>query len=697
MADGKWDEKFKAFLKQYYWEDILHLGNEYPEQRSIVVDFSDLEIFDRELADELLEHPDEVIPSAENALQQIDLPIDKTLDDVHVQFIKIPNKIPIRDIRSKNLLKFIAIEGMVRKATEVRPKIIDAAFLCMRCENVTHRPQTENKFDEPKFCESETCGKSGPFKILIDQSTFLDSQKLQVQESPENLKGGTQPQSLDIDVDDELAGHATPGIRLIINGILRSHQRTLREGKSTTYDLVLHANSIEYIDTEFDELDISPEDEEEILKLSRDPEIYNNIIKSIAPSIYGYEDIKEALVMQLFSGVPKNLPDGSRVRGDIHMLLVGDPGIAKSQLLRYMVKLAPRGVFASGKSASSSGLTAAAVKDDLGDGRWTLEAGALVMADMGIAAIDEMDKMRTEDKSALHEAMEQQTISVAKAGIIATLKSRCALLGAANPKYGRFDRYEGIAQQINMPPALMSRFDLIFVLLDTPDETKDMKIAQHILKAHHAGEMSEQRINVPHTEITQEDVDSKMEIILPKIDPDIMRKYVAYARKNIYPIMEKEAHEHLLDFYMDLRKMGEGKDAPVPVTARQLEALVRLSEASARVRLSNIATIDDARRTTQIVHSCLKQVGVDPDTGAFDVDVLTTGTSKSQRDKIKIMKDIIRMVGERHSGGKAPLDEIYNEAEAEQIDRGHAEELISKMRRTGDVLSPDNAHLRLIR
>jgi replicative DNA helicase Mcm len=330
----------------------------------------------------------------------------------------------------------------------------------MRCEHIINRPQIGTKFDEPKFCESETCGKSGPFKILLDLSTFIDSQKLQVQESPENLKGGTQPQSLDIDVDDDLAGHSTPGARAIINGVLRSNQRTTREGKSTTYDIVLQANSIEYIDTEFNELDISLEEEEEILKLSRDPEIYNNIIKSIAPSIYGYEDIKEALALQLFSGVPKNLPDGTRVRGDIHMLLVGDPGIAKSQMLRYMVKLAPRGVFASGKSASSSGLTAAAVKDDLGDGRWTLEAGALVMADMGIAAIDEMDKMHSDDRSALHEAMEQQTISVAKAGIIATLKSRCALLGAANPKYGRFDRYEGIAQQINMPPALLSRFDL---------------------------------------------------------------------------------------------------------------------------------------------------------------------------------------------------------------------------------------------
>ena len=696
MVNGMWDEKFKAFLKQYYWEDILHLGNEYPEQRSVVVNFSDLEVFDRELADKLLEHPDDVMPSAENALREIDLPIDVTLDNAHVQFTNIPNRIPIRDLRSKDLLKFISIEGMIRKVTEVRPRITDAAFLCMRCEHVINRPQIGAKFDEPKFCESETCGKSGPFKILIDLSTFIDSQKLQVQESPENLKGGTQPQSLDIDVDDDLAGHSTPGARVIINGVLRSNQRTTREGKSTTYDIILQANSIEYIDTEFNELDISLEEEEEILKLSSDPEIYNNIIKSIAPSIYGYEDIKEALAMQLFSGVPKNLPDGTRVRGDIHMLLVGDPGIAKSQMLRYMVKLAPRGVFASGKSASSSGLTAAAVKDDLGDGRWTLEAGALVMADMGIAAIDEMDKMHPDDRSALHEAMEQQTISVAKAGIIATLKSRCALLGAANPKYGRFDRYEGIAQQINMPPALLSRFDLIFLLLDTPDVTRDMNIATHIVNAHRAGEMSEQRINLPTSTVTANQVDVKMGVILPEIDPDIMRKYIAYARKNVYPILENNAHSHLIDFYMSLRKMGEGTNSPVPVTARQLEALVRLTEASARVRLSNVATIDDAIRTTRIVYSSLKQVGIDPDTGMFDVDVLTSGTSKSQRDKIKIIKDIIRAVGSQNPGGKAPLEDIFIEAEKEQIDRVHAEELITKMKRKGDLLKPDEAHVRLI-
>ena len=696
MVNGNLDEKFKEFLKQYYWDEILHLGNEYPEQRSIVVDFSDLEVFNRELADKLLEYPDDIIPSAESALQQIDLPIDITLADAYIQFVNVPNKIAIRDLRSKNLLTFVAIEGMVRKATEVRPKIIDAAFFCMRCENITHRPQSGGKFDEPKFCEGETCGKSGPFKILIDQCTFLDSQSLQVQESPENLKGGKQPQSLDIDVDDDLAGHSTPGARVIINGILRSNQRTTREGKSTTYDLVLHANSIEYIDTAFDELDITPEEEVEIIQLSRDPEIYNNIIKSIAPSIYGYEDIKEALALQLFSGVPKNLPDGTRVRGDIHMMLIGDPGIAKSQLLRYMVKIAPRGVFASGKSASSSGLTAAAVKDDRGDGRWTLEAGALVMADMGIAAVDEMDKMSTDDKSALHEAMEQQTISVAKAGIIATLKSRCALLGAANPKYGRFDRYEGLAQQINMPPALLSRFDLIFVLLDTPEVSKDLKIAKHILNAHRAGQMSEQRINLPSSTVSVGDVESRMGAILPEIEPELMRKYIAYARKNVFPIIEENALTHLVDFYMGLRSMGDGTDSPIPVTARQLEALVRLSEASARIRFSNTITMDDARRTTEIVLSSLRQVGVDPDTGQLDVDVLSCGTSKSQRDKIKTMKDIILMIAGRNPGNKAPLEDIYIAAENEQIDRDSAEGLIAKMRRIGDLLKPDEAHVRLV-
>ncbi len=697
-TESKWNEKLTKFFKDYYWNEILQLANEYPDLRSLTVDFTDIEKFDRELSKEFLDHPGELVEAAEAALKEIDLPVEKDFEQAHVRIIKVPNRVPIRDLRSKHLARFVAIEGMIRKATEVRPRITKAAFQCLRCGHITLVEQNSFKFEEPYGgCEEETCGKKGPFKVLIEESTFVDAQKLQVQESPENLKGGSQPQSLEVDAEDDLTGDVTPGDRVLINGILISRQRTLRDGKSTFYDLVLEANSIEKLDKDYDELEITPEDEEQILELSRDPEIYGKIIGSIAPSIYGYEDIKEALALQLFSGVVKNLPDGSRTRGDIHMMLVGDPGIAKSQLLRYVVKLSPRGVFASGRSASASGLTAAAVKDDLNDGRWTIEGGALVMADMGIAAVDEMDKMRTEDKSALHEAMEQQTISIAKAGIIATLKSRCALLGAANPKYGRFDRYEGLAEQINMPPALLSRFDLIFVLLDTPNHAMDNKIATHILQSHYAGELFEQRQKLPGCNISEEFVEAELEVIEPDIDAEIMRKYVAYARKNVYPAMEDDTRMYLINFYTDLRKTGEGKNTPVPVTARQLEALVRLSEASARVRLSNKVTLEDAKRTIRIVMNCLKNVGVDPETGALDADIIATGTSKNQRDKIKLLRDIIKKVSEKHTQGKAPLEEVYSEAEKEYgIDRAHAEEHISKMRQRGDLFAPDKDHVKIV-
>jgi replicative DNA helicase Mcm len=698
-TESKWDEKLKRFFKDYYWNEILQLANEYPDQRSLSVDFTDIEKFDRELSKDFLEHPGELIKAAEAALKEIDLPVEKILDQAHVRIIRVPNRIPVRELRSKHLSRLIAIEGMIRKATEVRPRITKAAFQCLRCGHLTIVEQNSFKFEEPfAGCENETCGKKGPFKVVIEDSTFIDAQKLQIQESPENLKGGSQPQSLEVDSEDDLTGNITPGDRVIINGILKSRQRTLKDGKSTFYDLVLEANSIEQLDRDFDELEITAEDEEKILELSRDPAIYDKIISSVAPSIYGYEDIKEALTLQLFSGVVKNLPDGSRIRGDIHVMLVGDPGIAKSQLLRYVVKLSPRGVFTSGRSASASGLTAAAVKDDLNDGRWTIEGGALVMADMGIAAVDEMDKMKSEDKSALHEAMEQQTISIAKAGIIATLKSRCALLGASNPKYGRFDRYESIAEQISMPPALLSRFDLIFILQDTPNHTLDSKIANHILQSHYAGELFEQRQKLPDSHITEDFVEAEMEIIEPIIDPEIMRKYVAYARKNVFPVMKDNARDRLRTFYTELRSTGEGKDTPVPVTARQLEALVRLSEASSRVRLSNIITLEDAERTIRIVMNCLKNVGIDPDTGALDADIIASGTSMSQRNKIKILKDVIRKVCEKYPGNEgAPLEEVYAEAENHRIDRVHAEGTIKKMATEGELFRPKPDRIKVVK
>ncbi|MCE8424361.1 MAG: minichromosome maintenance protein MCM [Candidatus Methanoperedens sp.] len=686
-----WEE----FLKSYYWEKILDLAKDYPEKRSLNIQFFDLEQFDMELARELIEHPESVLKHANEALLALDLPSDVVFVNTHIRIIDLPELTQIRDLRSININRFIAVAGLIRKATEVRPKILNAAFKCKRCDHVTFMPQGEGKFVEPFECENDVCGRKGPFKLIHEESEFIDAQKLRIQESPDELRGGEQPQTLDVDVDDDLAGIVAPGDRVVITGILRSYQRNTQQGKSTFFDLVLDGISIEIEDKEFEDIEISKEEIDEIITMGKDPAIYDNVIHSIAPSIYGYEEVKEAMALQLFSGVAKSLPDGTHIRGDFHILLVGDPGVAKSQLLRYDVKLAPRGIYTSGKSSTSAGLTAAAVKDEFGDGRWTLEAGALVLADMGLACVDELDKMESEDRSSLHEAMEQQTISIAKAGIMATLKSRCALLGAANPKFGRFDRYEPIAKQINMPPALLSRFDLIFILTDEPSVARDTKIAEHILRAHYAGELAMRREHVLNSGIAIEEITKAMEVIQPVIQADMLRKYIAYTKRNIFPIIQDDARKQLIEFYLGLRKQGEDPNSPVPVTARQLEALIRLAESSARVRLSNVITTEDTARVMRIVMVSLKQVMTDPETGKLDADIINVGMGKSQRDKIKVLRDIIKRLQDEHKGS-APREEILGKAEEAGIKKDAAEDMIQKLKSAGEIIEPSNDRFRVV-
>jgi len=687
---AKWEE----FLRSRYWDDLLELADSYPDERSLKIRFSDIDKFDPDFAEELMENPEQSLEAARAALLELDLPMDVYMDRAHVRIEELPRHFKTRELRSDHIGKLLAIDGLVRTATEVRPKIVSAAFQCQRCGFTFFKEQTGNKFEDQNLkCMNQACDRGGPFKLMLAQSKFVDAQKIRVQESPEELRGGQQPQTLDVELEDDLAGKIFPGDRVIVNGILKSYQRSNpQQGKSTYFDLFHKGISVEMKDQEFEEIDISQDDEEMIMAMSRDPEIYENIRKSIAPSIYGYEDVKEALALQLVSGFEKNLPDGARIRGDIHILLVGDPGIAKSQLLRYMIKISPRGIYTSGKSSTSAGLTATAVKDELGDGRWTIEAGALVLADKGIAAIDEMDKMNNEDKSALHEAMEQQTISVAKAGVMATLKSRCSLLAAANPKLGRFDKYEPIAPQINLTPALMSRFDLIFVLTDDPDTKRDSAIAQHILKSNYAGELVTQKAWNP--DISQDDIDNALTVIMPAIEPELLRKYVAYARKNIFPTLTDEAKEYFLKYYVGLRTQGQDSNKPVPVTARQLEALIRLGEASARLRLSDKVTLADAQRVVKILEACLRKVGVDPETGFLDADIIASGTTKSTRDRTKSVIDIIRDVS-KESQGPASRDAVLDRAEELGIERAKAEEIIDRMRRDGDVFEPRPGMLKL--
>lgn len=1334
-------ERWEEFYRRYYKNEIGKIAQ--GEKESLAIDYADVEQYDPDLADDLSLHPEEFRDAAEDALGDFDIAADVSLESARVRFSNFRPKTGIREIRSDDVNKLIAVEGIVRKATEVRPKVLDAAFECQRCGTLTNVEQTGQEFSEPHQCRG--CERQGPFRLLEDQSQFVDAQKLRVQESPEGLRGGQTPQKIDVNIEGDITGVVSPGDRVTATGVLRA----IPDDGSTTFEVFIEGINVEIEDQDFEDFEITEDDEEAIREIAASPNLYEKILDSIAPSIYGYDEEKLAMVLQLFSGVTKELPDGTRIRGDMHILLVGDPGTAKSQLLQYAQKISPRGIYTSGKGATSAGLTAAAVQDDFGDGKWTLEAGALVLADKGIACVDEVDKMRcvtgdtlvslgngslkrireiareaandtdagidveelpngrtlraadtgtepittvrtmtddgrivrrpvtaiheydapdelvgveletgerltttadhpffvfedgdrvkkpaesleeadwtyvpralgleratdgggrvarvsasagteykdsrgnvtdedaalgavlgylsgdgniyyergggsygarftnteeellsdfervcrlafgaepvrhpsekrgnvvtvrlhgkeyadsvleagmnlenydgkalpsavaegsygmktafvraladsegcvdasagnvrissssydlllgaksillefgvssqiqkrerddgrdlhslnitdadslsayarhvgfelgrkqnalervvddasgdrtildvipeigdvlrdirtrlrlrqvdcgiekttygdfergkanisvhrarrvlgafenrkreaeedfkklgspcpwetleelrrryrvsqsevaegtrfiqqsvsrgwgedeelretvrrrlreiveeaagtdiselsrlvdadakwrrvktvervpaeeaddrvpvlrerladvlgcptdeaevrarrileneydcpcgswetlryelerhsisfaqlseelgvsdatvsrwfngvvekdpecfdevrqtasllvrekrfevrrlldeiesrkipkvydltvegthnfvangmivhnSEDRSALHEALEQQQVSIAKAGINATLKSRCSLLGAANPKYGRFDEYEGIAEQIDLEPALISRFDLIFTVTDNPDEDEDSNIAQHILQTNYAGEIA----------ASGEDPGDETHDIEPDIDPELLRKYIAYARRECRPTMTDEARQRIEDFYVDLRAQG-GDGEAVPVTARKLEALVRLAEASARMRISDKVEVRDAERAIDVTTASLDQVGRDPETGEFDIDVIESGTSQSQRDRIKGIKEIIETISNESDDGKAPMDEIIELAEEHGMEPEKAHNEIDSLRRRGELIEPETDHFRLV-
>lgn len=621
ISEGEAVQALSKFFKDRWYDQVEDFALQYPDSTAFDVDYWALRNYNRELEDLIENEPHKLFKCVPLALNLIEYPIDIKFTNATIRISGFPIKTAIRDIRNKHIHKFIKVEGLIRRASDVKPKDAIVAFECMRCGHVTYIPQHSNKVVEPFECEAQTCGKKGPFKRDFQLSTFDDFQILEVQESPDTLRG-TQPRSLTVHLYNELTDAVTTGDKVIISGILVTSQQTSREGKSTIADVVLEANHIEKMDKSYDELEITEKDKADIIKLSENPKIKSMFMQSIAPSICGLDEIKEALSLQLMSGVVKNLPDGTRIRGDIHVLLVGDPGTAKSQLVKRIVELSPRGVFNSGKSASSVGLTAAVVKDVLNDDRWTLEGGSLVMADNGLCVVDEMDKMRQEDVSALHEALEQQMITISKAGIHASLMTRCAMVAAANPIHGRFDQYEGLSKQINMTPTLLSRFDLIFIIRDQPSRENDAKIASHISANH----MFEDGVKSEHLE--------------PPIPADLLRKYVAYARANVKPKITKEAKQLIENYYVDVRNMQ--KSDTIPITARSIDGLYRLAEASAKIRLSEVVTFRDAQDAINLVSSCLRNVCLDPNTGQFDIESIECGISHSQRSKMNLINKFIR-------------------------------------------------------
>jgi len=378
------------------------------------------------------------------------------------------------------------------------------------------------------------------------------------------------------------------------------------------------------------------------------------------------------MILQLMGGVRKQKSDGIYSRGDIHMLLVGDPGVAKSVILKFMSTVAPKGRYVIGKSATGAGLTATVIKDELMRG-WSLEAGAIVLANKGLACIDELDKMSDHDRSAMHEAMEQQTVTITKANIQATLRAETSILAAANPNFGRFNPQQSVPQQIHLEPTLINRFDLIFVLRDIPQRDKDEKIADHVLKEH------------------KEKV--KREII----SSEFLRKYVAYAKQNIKPELTQGAMEEIKNFYVDLRNMqtiSQDIVRPIPISARQLEGLVRLSQASAKVRLSNKVSVQDAKRAINIMKYYLYTVGYDEETKSIDIDRIATGISASERQKIILVRETINKL-EGRLGKLIPITEIFKELEG-KIEIEKIEKIIEKLNRSGEIFMPRKGHLQKV-
>ncbi len=688
--------RWTSLIQDHFAESVHNLAQMWPDEQSLEVSYRVIEGFDHEFAHDIVQHPELHFHASNQALRQFLLDAGHSNMYPFVRIIHLPvdQVRTVSQLRADDIGIMLAIDAVTTKISGVRPRIYAATFECVACGHsmVINQPN-EQELIEPIECQQLDggCGRAKRqtrFELNQKDSILINSQFMELQELPEQMKGGIQPERIICIGEHDLAGKLNPGDRVKANGVL--FIRSQRKGGKDTpvFDIFLRIHSLERQNIPLEEIVITEDEELEIKELARRPDIFELFTNSIAPSIFGMNSVKQSLALQLFGGVARLNSDGTRNRGDIHILLMGDPGVAKSQLLNYMSTISPRGRFTSGQSASAAGLTAAAVQDPAADGRWTLEAGALVLADLGLAAIDEFDKMNEGDRSSMHEAMEQQKISISKAGINASLRTRCAVLAAANPKNGRFEPVSEVpfTAQINLAPPLVSRFDIIWLMTDSPEMEKDAKIAHHIINNRLQG-ISELLVNEgsapdPTKNASRSGVENTPEHgeVLSR---DLIRKYIAYSKRTVHPHLEQDARDIIVKFYVETRKqIGDSNDS-VAITARSLEALARLAEASARLRLSQVATLEDAERAVLMTRLWREELMG----GNFDETTLVTGKKGTVRNREKTIMEIVAALA-ANGGGVAQLLDVFNEAERYDIDRTTAEDVIDKLCQHGRMLRP---------
>ncbi len=658
----KLKEQIDDYLRKYKEKLVFAATNGKP----VIIDFNEMDKYDPDLAEDLLEKPQEIINEFNEGIKEFGLEVE-----VELQFKNLPKSqdIRIRNLRTRHMEKFLCVEGMVKVASEVKPRIYETLHECQECGEKFSLEQRGSTVVKPYLCPA--CKRRTSFKLL--DKKMYDSRWVTIQE-PFEITEGEKPGEIKVFLKKELTTpdmqrKTDPGNRIILNGVLKELSRQVRGIESTQTDIYLEANYIELTEQELEAISISKEDEQKITELAKQPDIFDKLVDSLAPSIYGNREIKEAILLQIFGGTHADLPDGSHIRGDIHLLIVGDPATAKSQLLKLVSKFIPRSKYVSGKGVTGAGLISTVRKDEF-TGGWVLEAGALVLCNKGLLAIDEFEKMDKEDMVAMHEALEQGTVSIAKATIIATLPAQTSVLAGANPKLGRFDVYTPIAEQIMIPPTLLSRFDLKFALRDVPDAEADKKLVDHVLKA---------RIDISSIE--------------PEIPHTLIKKYIAYSKQHVKDvILNKDTLKVFKDFFIDMRSKFTEEDRIVPITFRQFEALIRLAQASAKVNLRTETIKEDADRAIRIMQVSLRQLGFDAETNKLDIDRMESSVAGTQRSKIRILLDIVDKL--EKDSKEVSMEDV--EALAEEEGLGDVKDMVQKLEREGVLYKPKPGFIRKV-